>query len=184
MTLEYLNICQYSRKEGPLKYIQELEQFRADTSSLPVLMAADALIRKKLYRLQSEQRDQFTTFSEALTEVINNHKYLWNDARTKAEELREGRRPGRSIQAGVTWEDSITKVGEEEAAEREDQSSAEGGKSSKVSEEGSLEEWGQSEQRQEDPRLRVEVYLGWIHQGLGSEALPLLQLFDGMLYGG
>ena len=57
-------------------------------------------------------------------------------------------------------------------------------KSSKVSEEGSLEEWGQSEQRQEDPRLRVEVYLGCIHQGLGSEALPLLQLFDGMLYGG
>ena len=53
--LEYLNICQYSRKEGPLKYIQELEQFRADTSSLPVLMAADALITKKLYRLQSEQ---------------------------------------------------------------------------------------------------------------------------------
>ena len=84
MTLEYLNICQYSRKEGPLRYIQELEQFRADTSSLPILMAADGLIRKKLYRLQSEQRDQFTTFSEALVEVITNHKYLWNDARTKA----------------------------------------------------------------------------------------------------
>ena len=84
MTLEYLNICQYSRKEGPLRYIQELEQFRADTSSLPILMAADGLIRKKLYRLQPEQRDQFTTFSEALVEVITNHKYLWNDARTKA----------------------------------------------------------------------------------------------------
>ena len=84
MALEYLNICQYSRKEGPLKYIQELEQFRSDTNSLPVLMTADALIRKKLYRLQSEQRDQFGSFSQALLEVITNHKYLWNDARTKA----------------------------------------------------------------------------------------------------
>ena len=84
MTLEYLNICQYSRKDGPLRYLQELEQFRADTSSLPVLMTADSLIRKKLYRLQSEQREQFSTFSEALLEVVTNHKYLWNDARTKA----------------------------------------------------------------------------------------------------
>ena len=84
MTLEYLNICQYSRKDGPLRYLQELEQFRADTSSLPVLMTADSLIRKKLYRLQSEQREQFGTFSEALLEVVTNHKYLWNDARTKA----------------------------------------------------------------------------------------------------
>ena len=85
MALEYLNICQYDRAGGPLKYIQELEQFRADTTcSLPILMMADSLIRKKLYRLQSEQRESFGTFSEALLEVITNHKYLWNDARTKA----------------------------------------------------------------------------------------------------
>ena len=84
MTLEYLNICQYNRAGGPLKYIQELEQFRSDTSSLPVLMMADSLIRKKPYRLQSEQRESFGTFSEALLEVITNHKYLWNDARMKA----------------------------------------------------------------------------------------------------
>ena len=57
MTLEYLNICQYSRKDGPLRYLQELEQFRADTSSLPVLMTADSLIRKKLYRLTNRTRE-------------------------------------------------------------------------------------------------------------------------------
>eukprot|EP00434_Breviolum_minutum_P043455 symbB.v1.2.038741.t1/scaffold6153.1/size20491/1 len=42
--------------------------------------------RKKtpFYRLQSEQRETYGSFQEALLEVINNHKYLWNDARTKA----------------------------------------------------------------------------------------------------
>ena len=30
MSLEYLNICAFSRAEGPLKYLQELEQFRSE----------------------------------------------------------------------------------------------------------------------------------------------------------
>ena len=80
MALEYLNICGYSRAAGPLRYMQELEQFRIDCPGLP----ADSLIRKKIYRLQSEQRETYGSFQEALLEVINNHKYLWNDARTKA----------------------------------------------------------------------------------------------------
>ena len=82
--LEYLNICGYSRAAGPLRYMQELEQFRIDCPGLPYVMAADSLIRKKIYRLQSEQRETYGSFQEALLEVINNHKYLWNDARTKA----------------------------------------------------------------------------------------------------
>ena len=84
MALEYLNICAYSRDAGPLKYLQELEQFRAESSSLPMLITADQLVRKKVHRLQSEQRQTYTTFSAALVEVLTNHKYLWNDARTKA----------------------------------------------------------------------------------------------------
>lgn len=84
MGLEYLNICTYSRAEGPLKYLQELEQFRADCPGLPYLIQADALVRKKAHRLQAEQRETYATFSAALLEVLNNHKYLWNDARAKA----------------------------------------------------------------------------------------------------
>ena len=79
MGLEYLNICAYSRAAGPLKYLQELEQF-----GLPYLMAADTLLRKKVNRLQAEQRELYPTFEQALTEVLRNHKYLWNDARTRA----------------------------------------------------------------------------------------------------
>ena len=45
-------------------------------------MAADRAIRKKIFRLLSEQRTTYTAFSQALIEVLNNHKYLWNDART------------------------------------------------------------------------------------------------------
>ena len=85
MALEYLNICTYSRAAGPLKYLQELEQFKVDCPGLPYnIVAADALIRKKVHRLQSEQRETYATFEAALAEVLNNHKYLWNDARTKA----------------------------------------------------------------------------------------------------
>ena len=84
MAMEYLNICTYSRAAGPLRYLQELEQFRSECPGLPNLMAADALIRKKIHRLQAEQRQLYPTFEDALKEVLNNHKYLWNDARTKA----------------------------------------------------------------------------------------------------
>ena len=84
MALEYLNICTYSRGAGPLRYLQELEQFRSECPGLPYLIAADSLIRKKVHRLQSEQRELYGTFELALLEVLNNHKYLWNDARTKA----------------------------------------------------------------------------------------------------
>lgn len=84
MAMEYLNICAYSRAAGPLKYMQELEQFRSDCPGLPFLLQADALIRKKVHRLQSEQRETYATYQAAMNEVLTNHKYLWNDARTKA----------------------------------------------------------------------------------------------------
>ena len=73
MALEYLNICAFSRAEGPLKYLQELEQFRSECPGLPFLMAADRAIRKKIFRLLSEQRATYTAFSQALLEVLNNH---------------------------------------------------------------------------------------------------------------
>ena len=84
MALEYLNICPYSRATGPLMYLQQLEQFRAECPGLPFVLMADTLIRKKVFRLQAEQRDAFATFQAALLDVLTNHRYLWNDARTKA----------------------------------------------------------------------------------------------------
>ena len=84
MALEYLHICQYSRSAGPLDYLQQLEQFRQECPGLPFVMAADTAIRKKVFRLQAEQREKFNSYSDALKEVLTNHKYLWNDARTKA----------------------------------------------------------------------------------------------------
>ena len=56
MSLEYLNISAFSRTEGPLKYLQELEQFRSECPGLPFPMGADRAIRKKIFRLLSEQR--------------------------------------------------------------------------------------------------------------------------------
>ena len=82
MALEYLNICAFSRTEGPLKYLQELEQFRSECPGLPFLMAADRAIRKKIFRFLRSRGRHTRHSRQALLEVLNNHKYLWNDART------------------------------------------------------------------------------------------------------
>ena len=85
ITLEYLNICEFSFKAGPLKYLAELEEWRHENRGLALLLAADSLIRKKVHRVSSDQRKKFGTFSAALLEVLTNHKQLWNDARSSAE---------------------------------------------------------------------------------------------------
>ena len=85
ITLEYLNICEFSFKAGPLKYLAELEEWRHENRGLALLLAADSLIRKKVHRVSSDQRKRFSTFSAALLEVLTNHKQLWNDARSSAE---------------------------------------------------------------------------------------------------
>eukprot|EP00435_Cladocopium_sp_Y103_P034728 s2383_g9.t1 len=85
ITLEYLNICEFSFAAGPLKYLAELEEWRHENRGLALLLAADALIRKKVHRVSSDQRKKFGTFSAALLEVLTNHKQLWNDARSSAE---------------------------------------------------------------------------------------------------
>jgi len=85
ITLEYLNICEFSVKAGPLKYLSELEEWRQENRGLALLLTVDTLIRKKVHRVSSDQRKQFSTFSKALLEVRTNHKQLWNDARSSAE---------------------------------------------------------------------------------------------------
>ena len=68
-----------------MKYLAQLEEWRHENRGLALLLAVDALIRKKVHRVSSDQRKQFTTFSAALLEVLTNHKQLWNDARSSAE---------------------------------------------------------------------------------------------------
>ena len=85
VALEYLNICEFSHVAGPLRYLAELEEWRHDNRGLALLLTVDTLIRKKVYRLNSDQRKSFPTFSGALIEVLQHHKQLWNDARSSAE---------------------------------------------------------------------------------------------------
>ena len=85
ITLEYLNICEFTYKAGPLKYLSQLEEWRHEHRGLALLLAVDTLIRKKVYRVSSDQRKAFPSFSTALLEVLDNHKQLWNDARSSAE---------------------------------------------------------------------------------------------------
>ena len=85
VTLEYLNICEFSFEAGPLRYLAELEEWRHENRGLALLLTADTLIRKKVHRVSSDQRKKFTSFSAALKGVLTNHKQLWNDARSSAE---------------------------------------------------------------------------------------------------
>ena len=85
VALEYLNICEFTYAAGPLRYLSELEEWRQENHGLALLLSVDSLIRKKVYRLNSDQRKTFGSFSAALVEVLTNHKQLWNDARSSAE---------------------------------------------------------------------------------------------------
>ena len=84
VALEYLNIVSYSVKEGAVRYLRELEVFRREQPGLAFLVRADRLIRRKVAELQADQKDEYPTFSAALLEVLNNRKYLWNEARSLA----------------------------------------------------------------------------------------------------
>ena len=85
VALEYLNICDFSVTQGPLKYLEELEEWRHENRGLALLLSVDTLIRKKVARLLSDHRKKYPTFSSALLEVLTHHKQLWNDARSSAE---------------------------------------------------------------------------------------------------
>ena len=85
VALEYLNVCDFNLKSGPLRYMAELEEWRHENKGLALLLTVDSLIRRKVHRLNHDQRKVFPTFSSALVEVLTNHKQLWNDARSSAE---------------------------------------------------------------------------------------------------
>ena len=85
VALEYLNVCEFTTAAGPLKYLAELEEWRHENRGLALLLTVDSLIRKKVHRLNHDSRKTYPTFSAALIEVLNNHKQLWNDARSSAE---------------------------------------------------------------------------------------------------
>ena len=73
------------RRHQVRRYLSELEESRHENRGLAVLLAADSLIRKKIYKLNNDKRKDFPTFSAALKDVLKNHKQLWNDARSTAE---------------------------------------------------------------------------------------------------
>ena len=66
MALEYLVVCEFSIKEGPMLYIKELQEFRDETKGLSFLIKADQLFRKEIARLMSDKRAQCPTFSGTL----------------------------------------------------------------------------------------------------------------------
>ena len=51
---------------------------------MAALLKADKLIRSKVAEINQDQRDAYPSFSEALLEVLDNHRYLWNEARSFA----------------------------------------------------------------------------------------------------
>ena len=83
VALEYLNVAPYSGKSGALRYLRALELFKNEMPGLASIITLDSLFRKKIYKLQFNEREAYETFSSAMTEVLDNHKYLVNEARTK-----------------------------------------------------------------------------------------------------
>ena len=84
VALEYLVVCEFSVKEGPISYIKELQAFRRETPGLAFLVLADKLVRKEVARLTSDEHSSFTSSSQALLHVLQNCKHLWIKAKSEA----------------------------------------------------------------------------------------------------
>ena len=82
MAMEMLNICAFTAADGPVKYINELQKFRKSNPGLSTLLRADKLIRLMVAELNTDDRDNFPSFSGALLHVLDTKQYLWNDARS------------------------------------------------------------------------------------------------------
>ena len=66
VALEYLAICEFSVKDGPITYIQELQSFRRKTPDFACVFLADKFFRKKVARLTSGDRCTLMPFSQTL----------------------------------------------------------------------------------------------------------------------
>ena len=82
MAMEMLNICAFTATDGPVRYINELQKCRKVNPGLSYLLRADKLIRQMVAELNTDDRDNFPTFSTALMHVLDTKQYLWNDARS------------------------------------------------------------------------------------------------------
>jgi len=85
VALEYLNICAFNEAEGTLRYFRELQIFNREWPGMFVLLKADKLIRTEVYRLNTDERPKFPSFSEALRNVLDTKHYLWDRAKTEYE---------------------------------------------------------------------------------------------------
>ena len=102
MTLELLNICSFTLLDGPVAYISELHKFRRDTPGLAALVRVDKIIRLKIAECNTDFRDSFPTFAEALKHVLSDHKHLWIEARSfrssAAPTTPQGKRPSSEVE--------------------------------------------------------------------------------------
>ena len=95
VALDYLNVCAFTLAAGPVLYLRMLEEFRNEHPGMSFLLKADKLVRKKVATVAADNRSDYPSFSAALLEVLNNRRYLWNDARSEVEVVRYEQALGR-----------------------------------------------------------------------------------------
>ena len=84
VALEYLNICSFNDADGLLLYYRELQVFNQEAPGLQTLLKADRLVRREVHRLNTDERQSYPTFQEALLFVLKNCRWLWDKARIEA----------------------------------------------------------------------------------------------------
>jgi hypothetical protein len=84
MALEYLVICEFTVKDGPMRYVKELQQFRRANPGLAFLVKADKLFRKEVARLMRDERSTHGSFSATLIWVLDHKQHFWIQAEAQA----------------------------------------------------------------------------------------------------
>ena len=93
MSLEFLGHLRYGgflygKEQGPgevsggsKEYMQEIDNRRRETPGLQWIVNVDRKFRKKVYELQTEQKDRCPTYSAALSVAMKEHSLYWAESR-------------------------------------------------------------------------------------------------------
>ena len=88
LVLDTLGIQVYDETTGSRRYVHEIKNFSARNPGLAYLLKADKLIRERAFELQVSQPDKYKTHSEALLQVLDHEKHLWDSAISRVEAQR------------------------------------------------------------------------------------------------
>ena len=79
-TAERIGVIQFTEAEGPLRFMNELQEHCDRNPGIANLVAADRNVRREFSVVQREDPSKFKDLGAAIREVLDNRKHLWSQS--------------------------------------------------------------------------------------------------------